>query len=84
MFGDSEILKGLKPELMQQWIKRVDTNSETPIEDQVKALETEYSEIKQSFADNTQYSGPTPFQSGGKKEPSANEIKEIMDEMIPN
>lgn len=84
LFEGSEILKELKPELKEQWIKRVDTNSEIPIEDQVKALETEFSEIKQSFANNTQYSGTPPYDSSGKKEPSANEIKEIMDEMIPN
>ncbi|PKP28857.1 MAG: hypothetical protein CVU01_02870, partial [Bacteroidetes bacterium HGW-Bacteroidetes-18] len=84
LFDGSEILKGLKPELKQQWIKRVDPNSEITIEDQVKSLETEYSDIKQSFADSTQHSGPTPFRSGGKNEPSAEEIKEIMDEIIPN
>lgn len=84
LFDGSEILKGLEPKLKQQWIKRVDPNSEETIEDQVKSLETEYSDIKQSFADSTQHSGPTPFRSGGKNEPSAEEIKEIMDEIIPN
>ena len=82
LFGSSEILKGMKPELQEQWIKRVDTNSETPIEDQVKALETEYTEIRQSVADQTQYSGGVPFRTKGGDEPSAEEIKSIVDELV--
>ncbi|MBS3993122.1 MAG: hypothetical protein KGZ87_05350 [Bacteroidetes bacterium] len=82
LFGSSEILKGMKPELQEQWIKRVDTNSETPIEDQVKALETEYTEIRQSVADQTQYSGGVPYRTKGGDEPSAEDIKLIVDELV--
>jgi hypothetical protein len=57
-FEKSEILKGLKPELKDRWVSRVDVNSETPIEDQIKELESEYSELVQVNADNNQYGGP--------------------------
>ncbi len=82
LFGASDVLKGMKPELQEKWINRINTNSETTIEDQVKELETEYSEFRQSFADSTEHSGPTPFQSGGKNEPSADEINEIIEEQL--
>lgn len=57
-FEKSDILKGLKPELKDRWVGRVDVNSETPIEDQIKELESEYSELVQVNADNNQYGGP--------------------------
>jgi len=82
LFAENEVLKGMKPELQKKWINRINPDSETTIEDQVKELETEYSEFKQSFADSTEHSGPTPFQSGGKKEPSAEEINEIVEEQL--
>jgi hypothetical protein len=48
----SDVLKGLKPELKDRWVNRIDVNSETPIEDQIKELESEYSELVQVSADN--------------------------------
>lgn len=58
LFSKSEILKGLKPELKDRWLNRVDVNSEVSFEDQIKELETEYSELVQVSADGNQYAGP--------------------------
>lgn len=58
LFEKSDVLKGLKEDLKPRWINRIDVNSETPIEDQIKELETEYSELVQVSADNNQYGGP--------------------------
>jgi hypothetical protein len=52
------VLKGLKEDLKPRWINRIDVNSETPIEDQIKELETEYSDLVQVNADSNQYGGP--------------------------
>lgn len=83
LFENSEILKGLKPDVKQQWInQRIDVNSETPLEEQVKSLETELSDIKQSVADATTYSGAVPFDSSGKTAPNASDIKAIVDNLI--
>lgn len=81
-FEASDILKALKPEIKNSWLSRIDVNSETTIEDQIKGLETEYSDIRQSFADNTRYSGPTPSGTSGKDEPSAEDVKSIVDSLI--
>jgi hypothetical protein len=58
LFEKSDVLKGLKEDLKPRWINRIDVNSETSIEDQVKELETEYSELVQVSADSNQYGGP--------------------------
>ena len=58
LFEKSDVLKGLKEDLKPRWINRIDVNSETPIEDQIKELESEYSELVQVSADNNQYGGP--------------------------
>lgn len=57
LFEKSDVLKGLKEDLKPRWINRIDVNSETPIEDQIKELESEYSELVQVTADNNQYGG---------------------------
>jgi hypothetical protein len=57
LFEKSDVLKGLKEDLKPRWVNRIDVNSETSIEDQIKELETEYSELVQVNADNNQYGG---------------------------
>jgi len=55
------LLKGSKliPDNVQQkWLNRFDLNSETPFEEQLKALETEYTEIVQANNNSRQYAGP--------------------------
>jgi hypothetical protein len=78
-FEKSEVLKGLKPELKDRWVSRVDVNSETPIEDQIKELESEYSELVQVNADNNQYGGPAGGGSNSSKPDTA-----IVDEIVDN
>ncbi|WP_445453096.1 hypothetical protein [Flavobacterium sp. 25HG05S-40] len=80
LFGNSEVLKGLKPEVKQSWLNRIDVASETPIEDQIKALETEYSEITQTAADSTQHAGPTPLGDPNTK-PDDKFIGDIVDSL---
>jgi len=60
LFGKSEVLKALKEEVRPNWINRINVDSETSIEDQIAALESEYTIIAQSNANSTPYSGPTP------------------------
>lgn len=67
-FDASEILKGLKTDIRTNWLGRIDVNSETPIEDQVKNLETEFTDIRQAVAETTRYSGPTPSGTTGNKQ----------------
>ena len=66
LFEKSDVLKGLKDTLKPKWIDRINVDSETSIEDQIKDLETEYSELVQLSADNNQYGGP----AGGGSNPS--------------
>lgn len=79
-FEKSEILKGLKPELKDRWITRIDVNSETPIEDQIKELESEYSELVQVNADSNMYGGPA---GGGlnNQKPDESIVSEIVDNL---
>ncbi|URM37145.1 hypothetical protein [Flavobacterium anhuiense] len=57
MLDGSEILKGLKPEIKKKWLERINVESETSLEDQIKDLETEYSDLVQISADSGSYSG---------------------------
>lgn len=58
LFGKSEILKKMPEAVRKNWENRIDVNSDTPFEEQIKALETEYSELVQTNADTNQYAGP--------------------------
>jgi hypothetical protein len=80
LFEKSEVLKGLKPELKDRWIGRIDVNSETPFEDQIKELESEYSELVQISADTNVYGGPAGGGSGGQK-PDESIVNEIVDNL---
>lgn len=79
MFAKSEVLKAMKPELQAKWINRIDINSETTFEDQIKDLESEYSELVQNNADSNSYAGPA---GGGS---STNKPDQVMvDEIVNN
>jgi len=75
-FGSSDALKNLKPEIKEAWLKRIDLDSEDPFEDQVKVLETEYTELVQVNADNQDYPGApsSGFASGEATEEELNAI----------
>jgi hypothetical protein len=82
VFESSEVLKALRPEIKANWLNRIDVNSETPIEDQVKSLETEFTDIRQEIANTTKYSSVVPSFTDGKNEPSAEDIKGIVDNLV--
>lgn len=80
-FGKSEVLKALKDDLKPAWLNRIDVNSETPIEDQIMTLETEYTTMVQSFADSIGYSGPAPANGVVINKANPEMIKGIVDDM---
>jgi hypothetical protein len=57
LFGKSEVLKRIPETVRKNWEDRVDVNSETSFEDQISALESEYSLLVQGTADSNQYAG---------------------------
>jgi len=62
-FENSEVLKGLTPEVKENWLKRLVVTPETTEDEiaaQVTNLETEYSGLTQNIANNLGYSGPPP------------------------
>lgn len=74
----SEIFKRMKPELVAKMERLVDINSETPIDEQVKALEVDYADLVQVNADNNSYAGPAG--GGGRTEKyDEKEIGSIVD-----
>lgn len=79
LFQKSEILKDLKEDLKPNWISRINIDSETPVEDQIKGLETEYQSIKQQFTD---LAGGLPFSGTTVKDPTKEEIDGILNEII--
>ena len=82
VFESSEVLKSLKPEIKSNWLNRIDVNSETPIEDQVKSLEIEFTDIRQAVAENTRYSGPVPTYTSSNNAPSEQDIESIVDNLL--
>lgn len=65
LFAKSEVLKNIPEGIRQNWVNRIDVNSETPFEEQIQALETEYSTLVQVNADNYHYAPPA---GGGSTE----------------
>ena len=80
LFAKSEILKKIPESIRPNWINRIDVNSETSFEDQIQALETEYSELVQSSADTNRYPGPA---GGGNPNNATDEklVSDIVDSM---
>lgn len=74
----SEVFKGLKPEVQSKWAGRIDINSETSFEDQVKEFETEFTDIKQTLANTAGYAGSAP--SGGVAD--AKFSQEVADKIV--
>jgi len=73
-------MKGLTPELKDRWVSRIDVNSETSIEDQIKELESEYSELVQVNADSNVYGGPAGGGQNNQK-PEEAVVNEIVDNL---
>jgi len=80
LFEKSDVLKGLKDTLKSKWIDRINVDSETSIEDQIKDLETEYSELVQVNADNNQYGGAAGGGSNNSK-PDEAIVNSIVDNL---
>lgn len=80
LFAKSEILKGLKPELKEKWLNRIDVNSDVPYDEQIKELETEYSELVQVNANNNQYAGG----AGGGSPTEIKADQAVVDKMLEN
>lgn len=78
IFTQSETLKGLKENVQENWFNRINVDSETPVEDQIKALEEEFQELVQHHADSKGYSNLPPDGNGGNK-PSDAELDEVAD-----
>lgn len=70
LFKKSEVLKNIPETIRKNWENRIDVNSETPFEEQIQALESEYSELVQGNANNNQYAPPA---GGGSAEIKADD-----------
>lgn len=79
LFNKSEVLKRIPETIRKNWENRIDVNSETSFEEQIQALETEYSELVQVNADNNQYA---PAAGGGKADIKADEA--VVDAIVGN
>lgn len=66
--------------LPEKWFGRIDVNSETPIEDQIKDLQTEYTEIQQAIINGEVEKGTyKPNPEGTPKDRTAEEWAKLMD-----
>lgn len=78
LFEKSEVFKSIQDEKAKEFFsKQIDINSETPFEEQIKALETTYSSLVQHQADSTDYSG-APAEGGKDAKPSEAELDSII------
>lgn len=77
LFAKSEVLKRIPETVRKNWEDRIDVNSETSFEDQISALESEYSVLVQGTADNNQYAGAA---GGGSTEIKAEQA--VIDKML--
>lgn len=80
LFGKSEVLQHMPASAKARWIERIDLDSETSFEDQIKGLETEYTELVQGSADANHYAGPA-----GEGKANANQVDEkLVNSVIDN
>lgn len=83
-FEKSEVLKNLKPNLKEAWLRRIavtDDLTDEQIAEQITSLETEYQELIQTTADNQNYSGPTPTGIPGGASISDSDINAVMNQI---
>lgn len=76
------LAKGLfeSSKLPAKWFSRIDVNSETSVEDQIKDLQEEYAEIKQSVIDDEIAGGDYKPNSYKPKERSEKEWLDLMED----
>lgn len=82
LFEASETLKHLNPAVKANWMSRVDVNSETPADEQIKALETEFTTMQQNFADSIGHAGGLPIVGAPTGAPSAKDVASIVDNLV--
>ena len=70
----------LNDSIKTKWANRIDLNSEVSFEDQVKGLESEFTELRQGLVDATALAGSTPMISSGGKASDA-ELESILDKI---
>jgi hypothetical protein len=81
LFEGDETLKGMDEGIRSTWLNtRIDYTSETPLEDQVKSLSSEYSSFTQSSADGKTLSGP-PGVNVSTVKPADDVVKDIAKSM---
>lgn len=80
LFSKSEILKSLPENQKQSWIKRVNLESED-LASEITALETEYSELKQSIVDSSEYAGSLYSRTEGKDSVSDADLDAVMSQL---
>lgn len=78
LFDQSETFKSIKDEKAKEFfLKQIDTNSETPFEEQIKALEEVHSSLVQQNANTIDYSGLPPEGAPNGK-PTEEELDSII------
>lgn len=80
LFSKSEILKGLPESQKQSWLKRVNLESED-LAAEVAALETEYSDLRQSIVDSAELAGGTFTKTEGKDAVSDADLNAVMNQL---
>jgi len=70
----------LNDSIKSKWVNRIDLNSEVSFEDQVKGLESEFTELRQGMVDQTALAGSSPMLSKGGA-PSDAELDSILDKI---
>lgn len=80
LFSKSEILKGLPENQKQSWLKRVNLEAED-LSAEVSALETEYTELKQSIVDSSEYAGSPFMKTEGKDAVSDADLDTVMNQL---
>lgn len=77
LFENNETLRGLKETVKEKWFNRIDVNSETPVEDQIAELESEYSDLVQVSADHRRSAGAPP-NGGPNSKPTDAELDAVV------
>jgi len=80
LFSKSEILKGLPENQKQSWLKRVNLEAED-LPAEVSALEAEYTELKQSIVDSSDFAGGTFARTQGSDAVSDADINAVMNQL---
>lgn len=81
LFEENETFKSLKDKNKDFFFRQINVESETPVEEQIESLESEYKDLVQTQKDNGSYAGTPPASGTDVDKPSDEEVDSVVENL---